>query len=47
VLLQAQCSQSKNIIIIFGAEEVAQWKNVCPACAKPWVPFPSITKINK
>jgi hypothetical protein len=32
------------IIIIFGAEEVAQWENVCPACAKAWVQFPSITK---
>jgi hypothetical protein len=32
------------IKIIFGAEEVAQWENVCPACAKPWVQFPSITK---
>jgi hypothetical protein len=29
---------------IFGAEEVAQWENVCPACAKPWVQFPSIVK---
>jgi hypothetical protein len=27
-----------------GAVEVAQWENVCPACAKPWVQFPSITK---
>jgi hypothetical protein len=35
------------IIIIFGAEEVAQWENVCLACAKPWVQFPSITKKNK
>jgi hypothetical protein len=24
--------------------EVAQWENVCPACAQPWVQFPSITK---
>jgi hypothetical protein len=24
--------------------EVAQWKNVCPACAKPWVQFPRIIK---
>jgi hypothetical protein len=32
---------------IFGAVEVAQWKNVCPACAKPWVQFPSITKSKK
>jgi hypothetical protein len=28
----------------FGAKEVAQWKNVCPVCAKPWVQFPNITK---
>jgi hypothetical protein len=27
--------------------EVAQWENVCPACAKPWVQFPSITKKEK
>jgi hypothetical protein len=26
------------------AEEVAQWENVCPICAKPWVQFPNITK---
>jgi hypothetical protein len=32
------------IIIIFGAEKVAQWENVCPACAKPWAQCPSITK---
>jgi hypothetical protein len=32
------------IIIIFGAEEIDQWENVCPACAKPLVHFPSITK---
>jgi hypothetical protein len=30
--------------MIFGAEEVAPWENVYPACAKPWVQFPSITK---
>jgi hypothetical protein len=23
---------------------MAQWKNVCPACARPWVQFPSIDK---
>jgi hypothetical protein len=28
---------------MFGVMEVAQWENVCPACAKPWVQFPSIT----
>jgi hypothetical protein len=32
--------------IIFGAEEVAQWEDVCLACAKPWVQFSSITKQN-
>jgi hypothetical protein len=32
---------------MFGAEEVAEWENVCPACAKPWVQFPSITKTIK
>jgi hypothetical protein len=33
----------KIIIILFGAEEVAQWENVCPAFAKPCIQFPSIT----
>jgi hypothetical protein len=32
---------------IFGAEKVAQWENVCPACAKLWVQFPSIAKSKK
>jgi hypothetical protein len=32
---------------IFGAEEVAQWENICPACAKPWVQFPNIKKKKK
>jgi hypothetical protein len=35
------------VIIIFGAEEVAQWENVCPACTKPWIQFLSITKKMK
>jgi hypothetical protein len=30
-----------------GAEEVAQWENVCPAGAKPWVQFTSIAKSKK
>jgi hypothetical protein len=32
---------------IFGAEKVAHWKNVCPACAKFWVQFPNIAKSKK
>jgi hypothetical protein len=35
------------MIIVFGAVEVAQWENVCPACAKLWVQFSSITKKKK
>jgi hypothetical protein len=27
---------------IFGDKDVAQWENVCPACAKPWVQFPKL-----
>jgi hypothetical protein len=42
--VQIQYSQIKKI---FGAEKVAQWKNICPACAKPWVQFPSIAKSKK
>jgi hypothetical protein len=30
-----------------GTEEVAQWENVCPAFAKPWVQFPNIAKSKK
>jgi hypothetical protein len=36
--------QPKEKIDIFGAKEVAQWESVCPACARPWVQFPSIAK---
>jgi hypothetical protein len=32
---------------IFGAKKVAQWENVCPTYAKPWVQFPNITKSKK
>jgi hypothetical protein len=32
---------------IFGAEDIAQWENVSPACAKSWVQFPSIAKSKK
>jgi hypothetical protein len=32
---------------IFGAEEVAQWENVCPACAKPWIQFPNMLNKKK
>jgi hypothetical protein len=32
---------------IFLAKEVAEWKNVRPARAKPWVQFPNITKSKK
>jgi hypothetical protein len=32
---------------IFGDKEVAQWENVFPACAKPWVQFLSIAKLKK
>jgi hypothetical protein len=41
--VQAQYSQSKEKKKL-GAEEVAQWENVCTACTKPSVQFPSITK---
>jgi hypothetical protein len=33
--------------MIFGAEDVAQWETVCPACARPWVQFPRIAKSKK
>jgi hypothetical protein len=32
---------------IFGDKDIAQWESVCPACAKPWVQFPSIAKSKK
>jgi hypothetical protein len=41
--VQIQYSQKKK----FGAEKAAQWKNICPACTKPWVQFPNITKSKK
>jgi hypothetical protein len=43
--VQAQYSQRKEKKL--GAEEVAQWENVCTACAKPWVQFLSIAKSKK
>jgi hypothetical protein len=42
--VQIQYSQKQKKL---GAEEAAQWENVCPACAKPWVQFPSIGKSKK
>jgi hypothetical protein len=30
-----------------GDEDVAQGESVCPACARPWVQFPSIAKSKK
>jgi hypothetical protein len=32
---------------IFGAEEVAQWESVCPACVRFWIQFPNIAKKKK
>jgi hypothetical protein len=32
---------------IFGDEDIAQWESVCPACARPWVQFPTIAKSKK
>jgi hypothetical protein len=32
---------------IFGDKDVGQWENVCPACARTWVQFPSIAKSKK
>jgi hypothetical protein len=45
--VQAQYSQSKVKKKKIGVEEVAQWENVCPACAKPWVQYPSFIKLKK
>jgi hypothetical protein len=28
-------------------KDIAQWENVCPACARPWVQFPSVAKLKK
>jgi hypothetical protein len=40
--VQIQYSQRQKKM--FGAEKVAQWENVFPTYAKPWVQFPNITK---
>jgi hypothetical protein len=47
VLSSSPVQPKKREKKIFGAEEVGQWENVCPACAKPWVQFPSIAKLKK
>jgi hypothetical protein len=46
-VLSSSPVQPKERKKILGAEEVAQWENVCPTCAKPWVPFPSIAKSKR
>jgi hypothetical protein len=43
-VLNSNSSTTKGKKKIFGAEDVAEWESVCPACALPWVQFPNIAK---
>jgi hypothetical protein len=37
-------AKEKTKIYIFRNKDIAQWESVYPACARPWVQFPSIAK---
>jgi hypothetical protein len=40
-------TKEKKKIYIFGDKGIAQWESVFPACARPWIQFPSIAKKKK
>jgi hypothetical protein len=44
-VFKSQYSQKKKNT--FGSKDITQWENVCPACARSWVQFPSIVKSKK